>query len=108
MPAWRDYRAAKMEIHQHSQHILINRDDPLQTPARCGPGWQSFGPDRNGYGRCELEGRHWLTLHGEPVPGGGRDEDSGCLTTRPMPWAAMALCDAGGHSARHTGRAAPL
>ena len=27
-----DYRAAKMEIHQHSQHILINRDDPQTLP----------------------------------------------------------------------------
>jgi UDP-N-acetylmuramoylalanine-D-glutamate ligase len=33
-----DYRAAKMEIHQHSQHILINRDDPQTLPmsVRCG------------------------------------------------------------------------
>jgi UDP-N-acetylmuramoylalanine--D-glutamate ligase len=29
--------------------------------------WQSFGLDCNGYGRCELDGRHWLTLHGEPL-----------------------------------------
>ncbi len=53
-----DYRAAKMEIHQHSQHILINRDDPQTLPD--GEVWLArFGLDCNGYGHCVLEG---LTL----------------------------------------------
>ena len=89
-----DYRAAKMEIHQHSQHILINRDDP-QTLPDVGQVWQSFGLDCNGYGRCELEGRHWLTLHGEPLLAVDEMKIVGAHN-QANALAAMALCDAVG------------
>ena len=89
-----DYRAAKMEIHQHSQHILVNRDDP-QTLPDVGQVWQSFGLDCNGYGRCELAGRHWLTLHGEPLLAVDEMKIVGAHN-QANALAAMALCDAVG------------
>ena len=89
-----DYRAAKQEIHQHSQHILVNRDDP-QTLPDVGQVWQSFGLDCNGYGRCELDGRHWLTLHGEPLLAVDEMKIVGAHN-QANALAAMALCDAVG------------
>ncbi|WP_421185948.1 UDP-N-acetylmuramoyl-L-alanine--D-glutamate ligase [Aeromonas enteropelogenes] len=89
-----DYRAAKMEIHQHSQHILVNRDD-AQTLPDVGQVWQSFGLDCNGYGRCLLDGRQWLTLHGEPLLAVDEMKIVGAHN-QANALAAMALCDAVG------------
>lgn len=89
-----DYRAAKMEIHQHSQHVLVNRDDP-QTLPDVGPVWQSFGLDCSAYGRSQIDGRSWLTLHGEPLLAVDEMKIVGAHN-QANALAAMALCDAVG------------
>ncbi len=57
--------------------------------------WQSFGLDCNGYGRCELDGRHWLTLHSEPLLAVDEMKIVGAHN-QANALAAMALCDAVG------------
>ncbi|MGY4026639.1 UDP-N-acetylmuramoyl-L-alanine--D-glutamate ligase [Aeromonas rivuli] len=89
-----DYRAAKQEIHQHSQHILVNRDDALTLPD-VGELWQSFGLDDKSYGRTLCEGRLWLSLHGEPLIAVDEMKIVGAHN-QANALAAMALCDAVG------------
>lgn len=89
-----DYRAAKQKIHQHSRHILVNRDDP-QTLPDVGTVWSSFGLDCNAYGRCEIDGSPWLTLHGEPLLAVDEMKIVGAHN-QANALAAMALCDAVG------------
>lgn len=89
-----DYRAAKQKIHQHSRHILVNRDDP-QTLPDVGSVWSSFGLDCNAYGRCEIDGSPWLTLHGEPLLAVDEMKIVGAHN-QANALAAMALCDAVG------------
>ncbi|MFM4806114.1 UDP-N-acetylmuramoyl-L-alanine--D-glutamate ligase [Aeromonas bivalvium] len=89
-----DYRAAKQEIHQHSQHILVNRDDALTLPD-VGELWSSFGLDGNAYGRGECDGELWLTLHGEPLIPVSEMKIVGAHN-QANALAAMALCDAVG------------
>ncbi len=89
-----DYRAAKQEIHQHSQHILVNRTilRPCPTWVRCG---RASGSIAMVTGRCELDGRHWLTLHGEPLLAVDEMKIVGAHN-QANALAAMALCDAVG------------
>ncbi|MDO2948238.1 UDP-N-acetylmuramoyl-L-alanine--D-glutamate ligase [Aeromonas simiae] len=89
-----DYRAAKQEIHQHSQHILINRDDPLTRPD-VGSAWSSFGLDGSAYGRVEIDGRLWLSLYGDPLLAVDEMKIVGAHN-QANALAAMALCDAVG------------
>ncbi|MGL5451868.1 MAG: UDP-N-acetylmuramoyl-L-alanine--D-glutamate ligase [Aeromonas sp.] len=89
-----DYRAAKMGVHSHSQHILINRDDP-QTRPDAGHVWQSFGLDNHGYGRCLQDGRQCLTVQGEPQLAVDEMKIVGAHN-QANALAAMALCDAVG------------
>lgn len=89
-----DYRAAKMVVHQHSSHILVNRDDP-QTRPDVGKAWGSFGLDSAAYGRVEVDGRLWLSLLGEALLPVDEMKIVGAHN-HANALAAMALCDAVG------------
>ena len=61
------YREAKLRIFQHAESIVVNRDDKQTYPDKVHHNIQTFGLDSAEFGITDVQGKQYLSDHGELV-----------------------------------------